>query len=159
MRCTISKSLQIIAASVALLLLQACGPGTGGTSPGPILNSQPLPGTQPSASTQAPTGLTAPLNPALWGDASGKIVVTLVAGNISVNANCIVYEFVGPWASVDDLTQLKNSSGHRLKISIIDSMSMEIIVTDSNGQMVFAANSLRLLPDSDRPISCPFAAG
>jgi hypothetical protein len=169
MRCLFSRSVQTFIASFLLLLLAACGPGTGGTGTGPVLSNAPAEET-PSSGTQTPTSTpSAGVNPvgngsagstdlvpsaAIWSNQSGTVVVKLISGIITVNANCDVSEFVGPWVSVDDLTQLKNSSGQSLKIKIIDSISMEVVISDNAGKTVFSANMLGLLPYGSQPISC-----
>lgn len=119
----------LVAATLILALLNGCGPGTGGTGTGPILNAP---------STNASVGLSATSPPisndtaiGTWSTADANTIVIIAADKIFVISNCIQFTFVDTW--MIDANQRIARQGDALSL----------VVTFANQQLSFSVRNSR----------------
>jgi hypothetical protein len=137
-----------VLAIFASLLLNACGPGTGGTGTGPVTVIASAPATTPSTSPTTSPILTGPNGNdnrlgiyGLWSSSTTQGQVFFDPQHIVFRKGCFYFEFVGQWSvkteQNSDLTIVASAEGYTWSARLSNS-KLAISVTDSGGNVVLA---------------------
>jgi hypothetical protein len=139
----------------ALLVLPACGPGTGGTGTGPILSNAPA-NESNGALTAASSQLTDSAVTGKWTTQDAKSIVFIEVEKITVTSNCVRYTFLGNWVVDANQSIVRQTQDNKLVI-VFSNQQLSFSVTNILNETVASGTALSKISSEVTPSSaqCP----
>jgi hypothetical protein len=140
-----------VVATFALIAIYGCGPGTGGTSPGPILNT---PATGNPTQNSAVTQITNDFAIGNWASVDAKVAIA--ADKVTVMIHCIQYNFEGAWQIDANQNLIRLAEGNTLTI-VFSNLQLSFTIKNSVGETIAAGTGLNKVSPTTSPSmnQCP----
>jgi hypothetical protein len=134
-----------VVATFALIAVYGCGPGTGGTSPGPILNT-------PATGTPSQNLAVSPItNDSAIGNWTGvDAMVAIAADKVTIMTHCIQYNFEGTWQIDANQNLIKQAEGNTLTI-VFSNLQLSFTIQNSLGATIAAGTGLNKVSPTASP--------
>jgi hypothetical protein len=137
-----------------LLCLAACGPGTGGTGTGPILNAATNNVSGDSSATSTSIGSETAIG--TWKTLDAKASVLIAADKITVVSNCIQFTFPGAWVIDANQSIVRQNDINSLLIKLRD-QQLSFAIRKTGGEITASGAGLNKTSLETTPpaIPCP----
>jgi hypothetical protein len=136
---------------IAVLFLNACGPGAGGIGTGSLVNASV------NGGVDAVVGVIArEIIIGTWISLDSSTSVNFTSNSIAITSDCDQFVFGGNWVLDDGKNINRQTSANSVAITFSDTR-MGFVVRDSAGNLIVSAVALTKAPDSttDPLAGCP----